>query len=333
MLELIYLLALLIGSTLIVWKGSEFLEGSSEKLSVYYELPPIVQGAIIAAIGSSFPELSSTVISSLLHGEFELGVSVIIGSAIFNILVIPSLSGIFSKDKLETNRDLVYKEAQFYMVAVATLFLDFSFAVIYYPQQEFHGKMTRLIALMPIALYLLYIFIQYQDTMDYQAETAVTLKVWKQWLQLLAALLIIVVGVEGMVRSVIGLGNILNTPSFLWGLTVIAAGTSISDAFVSIHSARNGRSITSIANVLGSNTFDLLIAVPVGVLIGGSVVIDFSMAAPLMAFLVFATVVLFVMIRTSLELDRLEAWTLLGVYGLFLLWMVLETAGITGVVS
>ncbi len=326
-------LAIIAVSVGVVWLGSGLLEKASTNLAAYYELPPVVQGAVIAAAGSSFPELSGIILSTVIHGEFELGVAVIAGSAIFNILVIPGLCGLFAKATLKSNRDLIYKEAQFYMVAVATLLLAFSFAVIYYPQQEFHGKMTRLIALMPIALYLLYIFIQYQDTMDYQAETAVTLKVWKQWLQLLAALLIIVVGVEGMVRSVIGLGNILNTPSFLWGLTVIAAGTSISDAFVSIHSARNGRSITSIANVLGSNTFDLLIAVPVGVLIGGSVVIDFSMAAPLMAFLVFATVVLFVMIRTSLELDRLEAWTLLGVYGLFLLWMVLETAGITGVVS
>lgn len=51
------------------------LEKSAERLASYYQLPPIVQGAVIEAVGSSFPELSSTVIATLIHGEFELGVS------------------------------------------------------------------------------------------------------------------------------------------------------------------------------------------------------------------------------------------------------------------
>ncbi|MDY6777428.1 MAG: sodium:calcium antiporter, partial [Candidatus Nanohaloarchaea archaeon] len=83
-------LVLAVVATGVVWWGSDHLERSSEKLSIHYGLPAIVHGAIIAAIGSSFPELSSTVISALVHGEFELGVAAIVGSAIFNILVIPS---------------------------------------------------------------------------------------------------------------------------------------------------------------------------------------------------------------------------------------------------
>ena len=336
MLKLIYLIALMIGSTLVVWKGSQFLEGSSEKLSVYYELPPIVQGAIIAAIGSSFPELSSTVISSLLHGEFELGVSVIIGSAIFNILVIPSLSGIFSKDTLDTNRDLVYKEAQFYMLAVAMLVLTFSFAVIYNPvagTSFLAGTINRKLALLPIALYCLYVFIQYQDTMDYQPKAEKQeVSPWKQWGLLILSLILILAGVEGMVRSAIGLGNFFNTPSFLWGLTVIAGGTSIADAFVSIRAAREGKTVTSLANTLGSNTFDLLIAIPIGIMIAGSAVINFSRAAPLMGILVLATIILFVFSRTDLEIKNWESYTMLSFYVLFVIWMILETIGITSIV-
>lgn len=336
MLELAFLLVLLILSTIIVWKGSELLESSSEKLAVYYELPPIVQGAIIAAIGSSFPELSSTVLSSLIHGEFELGVAVIVGSAIFNILVIPGFSGIFSKNTLEANRDLVYKEAQFYMLSVATLVLTFSFAVIYNPMNEANflaGVVDRRLALIPVALYFLYIFIQYQDTMDYQPEAEKhEITPWKKWGLLILSLALILLGVEGLVRSAIGLGDYFNTPSFLWGLTVVAAGTSISDAFVSIESARKGRAVTSLANVLGSNTFDLLVAIPAGILIAGSAVINFSRAAPLMGILVLATIILFVFTRTDLEIKNWESYTLLGFYIIFVAWMVLETIGVTSIV-
>ncbi|WP_202928117.1 hypothetical protein [Cyclobacterium salsum] len=51
--------------------------------------PPLVQGTLITAVGSSFPELSMTLVSTLIHGEFDLGVSAIVGSAIFNISLFP----------------------------------------------------------------------------------------------------------------------------------------------------------------------------------------------------------------------------------------------------
>jgi len=320
-------------STAVVWFGSGILERSSERLAAYYELPPIVQGAVIAAVGSSFPELSSTVLSTLVHGEFELGVAVIAGSAIFNILVIPGLCGLFSgASGLQANRDLVYKEAQFYMVAVATLLLTFSFAVIYNPLEGLVGEMTRLQAAIPVALYGLYLFIQYQDSVDFQTKAPSADRPGKQWLLLALSLLIILVGVEGLVRSAIGFGRALNTPSFLWGLTVIAAGTSISDAFYSIRAARAGKAVTSIANVLGSNTFDLLVAIPAGVLIAGATAINYAVAAPLMGFLVLATIILFVLIRINLNLTRTESLILLGMYGLFLAWMVLETIGVSSLI-
>ena len=138
--------------------------------------------------------------------------------------------------------------------------------------------------------------------------------------------------VEGMVRSAIGLGNIFNTPSFLWGITVIAAATSLPDAFVSIRAARKGQSIVSLANVLGSNIFDLLIAIPIGVLIAGASSINFARAAPMMGVLTLATIILFAMLRTKLALSKWECWLLLGLYAAFIGWMVLETFGITNVV-
>lgn len=92
MAGLLYYIALATISTVLIWKSSSLLEETSEKLAAYYGLPAVVQGAVIAAIGSSFPELSSTVISVIVHGNFELGIGAIVGSAIFNILLIPAVS-------------------------------------------------------------------------------------------------------------------------------------------------------------------------------------------------------------------------------------------------
>lgn len=333
-MELLLYIAVIIVSTAFVWQGSFLLEGASERLAAYYHLPAIVQGALIAAVGLSFPELSSTVLATLIHGEFDLGVAAIVGSAIFNILVIPGLSGLLGK-RLAADRVLVYKDAQFYITSVTVLLLAFAFALIYnpVPDSRWQGTMTCWIALIPVALYGLYIFLQYQDTAEHEAGDAPPdIRVGREWLRLLLSLVIIVAAVEGLVRSSIALGNILNTPSFLWGLTVIAAATSLPDAFVSMRAARRGEGIISIANVLGSNIFDLLIAIPIGVLIAGSATIDFAVAAPMMGVLTFATIVLFALLRTRLVLSKLECQVLLGLYIAFIVWMALETFGVTSVV-
>jgi cation:H+ antiporter len=139
---------------------------------------------------------------------------------------------------------------------------------------------------------------------------------------------VIAVGVEGLVRAALSLGDIFGTPSFLWGLTVIAAGTSLPDAIVSVRAARNDDSVTSLTNVLGSNTFNLLVAIPVGVLLSGSATINFLAAIPTMGFLAFATLVFVVFARTDLELTDREAYGFLGLYAVFLVWMTLESAGV-----
>ncbi|MBW5798664.1 sodium:calcium antiporter [Halomonas elongata] len=328
---LLWTLVAVVG-TAIIWWGSGLLERASERLSAYYQLPDIVQGAIVVAVGSSFPELSTTVISTLLHGEFELGVAAIVGSALFNILVIPALSGLTSRHPLTANRDLVYKEAQFYMIAVAVLTLTFSFAAIYHPSEGssgvIQGELTPLLALIPIALYGLYLFVQYQDTLEHESDVdASDIRPGREWLRLGLSLLVIVIGVEALVQAALNFGEIFDTPSFLWGITVVAAGTSIPDAFVSVRAARHGRGITSIANVLGSNTFDLLVCIPAGVLIAGGAMVNFSIAAPMMAALTAATVALFLMMRTRMVLSKPECVVLLALYLGFIVWIGAESFG------
>jgi cation:H+ antiporter len=324
-------------ATGIVWKGSGLLETSSERLSAYYRLPDIVQGAVVVAIGSSFPELSTVVISAAFHGAFDIGVAAIVGSALFNILVIPGLAGLIGREQLRANRDLVYKESQFYMIAVAALTLTFSFAVIYHPVDggsgTIQGEMTRGLALIPLLLYLLYAFVQYQDTLDHEAEQDPRdIRPLREWSKLGISLIIIVVGVEGLVRAAINFGEIFDTPGFLWGATVVAAGTSVPDAFVSVRAARAGRGITSLANVLGSNVFDLLVCIPIGILLAGASVINFSVGAPLMGILTAATIALFLMLRTRMVLSRIEAMALLGLYLLFLVWISAESFGVIDLV-
>jgi cation:H+ antiporter len=339
LVEVLTLLAIAVVATGVIWKGSAWLEHAAKGLSNHYGLPPVVQGAVVVAIGSSFPELSSAVIATVLHGSFDLGVSAIVGSAVFNLLVIPALAGLLT-DGVESDRNLVYKEAQFYMIAVSALLITFALAVIYYPtggDGVLKGEVTWFLALMPIGMYVVYVFTQWQDTADYDSDFEGEVNVLKEWALLLVSLAVIAAAVEGLIHAALGFGDLFNTPDFLWGLTVVAAGTSLPDALVSVRAAREGRGVTSLANVLGSNVFDLLVAVPAGVLAAAVVTgqpteINFGVAVPLMGFLTVATVGVFALLRTDLTLSRTESAGLLAGYVGFVVWMVLETLDVTGFV-
>lgn len=324
-------------TTGVIWIGSGWLEDSAETLSQYYGLPEVVQGSIVVAIGSSFPELASVVVTAL-SGSFGMGVGAIVGSAIANILVIPGLSGLASDEELDANRTLVYKEAQFYMIAVAALLITFSLAVIYFPvsgrEGELVGTVSRSLAIIPLALYALYIFIQWQDVSDHDAgDTSIDGSITRQWGLLIAGLGSILVAVESLVRAVEGLNATFGIPEFIAGILIISVVTSLPDTLVSVRAARSGKGVASIGNVLGSNTFDLLVAIPIGVLIVGDVAVSFSLAAPMMGVLTLATVLLFTVLRTGLQLTTVESYVLLGAYGVFAVWVVAETIGVVNVLA
>jgi cation:H+ antiporter len=323
---------LILFGTALLWVGTGWLEGAAEQLSAYYGLPAVVQGSIVVAIGSSFPEFT-TIVFSALAGVVDIGVGGIVGSAIFNILVIPGLAGLAADESLEASRDIVYKEAQFYMIAVSALVITFALAVIYVPVPDgaaLTGEITRPLAVIPLLLYGLYIFIQWQDVSDHEAvDLRDSISVGREWAKLLAGLVVIVIGVEELVVGVEAIGTTLGIPEFLAGLTIVAAATSLPDLLVSVRSARGGRGLTSLGNVLGSNTFDLLVAIPAGVIIVGGITIDFAVAVPMMGVLTLATVLLFTMLRTELSLTDFESYTLLAAYALFLVWIAAETAGVT----
>lgn len=342
MLETLVLIALAAcAASVLLYSSCSWLETSSHRLASRYGIPEIVKGSIITAISSSVPELATAVLALPVHQDFGLGLSAIIGSAIFNILVIPSSSVLARGGSLRASRELVFREAQFYLVSVSGLLLVISFAVIYDggapdgASQPVMGTLTRPLAFLPLALYGLYLFIQYQEVRDHRRVVVRDREVSapREWAILFSCIGLILVGVEVLLRCAIELGALLGTPTFLWGLTVVAAATSLPDTFISIRASMQGRSVSSISNVLGSNVFDLLVAIPLGVLIAGAVSVNFSQIVPMMAFLMLATIVMLVFMRRDMEISRWEAVLMLLLYVGFGLWMTAEAFGIVNLLG
>ncbi len=322
-------------TTALIWIGSGWIEDSAEGLATHYGIPPVIQGSVIVAIGSSFPEFASVIVTAAA-GVFDMGIGTIVGSAIFNILAIPALSGLAADNELDTNRELVYKEAQFYMIAVSALTIVFALAVIYAPVEtgSLSGEITRIMAVIPLLLYAMYLFIQWQDIGDYDAPTPpADFAVKRGWARLAGGLIVIAVTIQVLVDAVDWLRLAAGIPEFLAGVLIISAVTSIPDTLVSVRAAQEDRGLTSVGNVLGSNTFNLLVAIPVGVLLVGGVTVNFAVAAPMMGVLTVATMLLFTLLRTEMELTQVESGVLMGGYLLFVVWMIAETIGLIDILA
>ena len=217
------------------------------------------------------------------------------------------------------------------MLAVSALVITFALAVIYYPADAgapLVGSVTRPLALVPLGLYGLYLFVQWQDVGDHESDDAgAGIDLRREWGKLVAGLAVILVAVESLVGALEGLNATFGIPEFLAGVTLLAAATSFPDALISVRAARSGKGVTSLGNLLGSNTFDLLVAVPVGVLIAGSAPVSFAVAAPMMGVLTVATILLFAFLRTDLLLTDVESYGLVAAYLVFVGWVVGETVG------
>jgi cation:H+ antiporter len=92
-----------------------------------------------------------------------------------------------------------------------------------------------------------------------------------------------------------------------------------------VRAARRPVSVSSLSNALGSNIFDLLVVLPAGVLVAGTVTIDYPRMLPITAFLILATVVMLVLARRDFALSRRDGGVLLSLYAAFLLWMIAES--------
>jgi cation:H+ antiporter len=318
-------------STVLVWRACERLERAAHRLALQYGMPEIVKGSLLMAVSSSVPELATVVISTVAHGNFELGFAALLGSAIFNVLVIPAASVSVAPEGLRTSRAIVFQEVQFYLVGVLAFFLTLCLAVIYSsgPDRVSNVVLTRELALLPIAFYGLYLFFQYHEVRDHEPfrDNSAQIDARREWLALVFSVALVAVGVEVLVRCALRLGVLFDTPSYFWGLTLIAVATSVPDLFLSLRAAQQNQPAASLSNVFGSNDFDLLVVIPVGVLIAGDAIVDFNRTLPIMAALTGATVILAVLMRSRFRLRGREATLLATLYVLFLLWRTLESFG------
>ena len=335
----VYLLAVLTDRYFIV---------SLDVISTRLKLSNDVAGATLMAMGSSAPELAIALIALVRPGGHgDVGIGTIVGSALFNILVITGASAIARP--LRITWTIVTRDVLVYCGSVGLLlwaFLD--------------NRIDMMEAIIFIGFYAVYVggliwwsknrTHDYSKTHNIEAEIERlhsgddtllnNITVWIDKLffilmgnpktQYLRAFLVSIGLISGiswvLVESGISLANAVGVPPVIVALTILAPGTSDPDMISSIVVAKQGRGGMAIANAVGSNIFDILIGLGLPwmlIIISGRKYIE-VMATGIATstwLLLGSVLVLYVFMLTGRRLGRKEGYVLVIGYIVYVAWM------------
>lgn len=330
---LLYILALLVCFVLLARIVDLFFINSLDKISKDLHLSSDAAGATLMAVGSSAPELFVAIFAIFKPGEHQaIGIGSIVGSAIFNLLVIVGAAALVRKAKLTWQpaiRDLI-----FYTIAVVLLV-----AFIW------DGSFSMLEAGFFLVVYILYVLaaiywkrlLPYEDLPFDESEEKINDKKGfiaifdrilfplfpnkkHYYLVFLQSIIIIAALSWVLVELAVLISTALNIPESIVALTVIAVGTSIPDLFSSMIVARQGRGDMAVSNAVGSNIFDILVGLGLPFLIflaisGGTVDAGQGNLMSSVIILFASVVLLFILLVASKwKVGKFTGIILLGLY-------------------
>jgi len=284
---IVYILVLLLSFVVLARIVDLFFIASLDKISSDLRLSSDAAGATLMAVGSSAPELFVALFSVLKPGEHQaIGIGSIVGSAIFNLLVIVGAAAVVRKAQLSW--EPLIRDLFFYALAVGLLVTFI-----------WDGNFTLIEAVIFILVYVLYVvavvywrrWLPYEDTGDefidepirknkkarsrlvalhYASREQITglidkilrlifPKKERYYLVFLVSVILIAAISYVLVEVAVDSAHILQIPEAIIALTVLAVGTSIPDLFSSIIVARQGRGDMAVSNAIGSNIFDILV--------------------------------------------------------------------------
>jgi len=230
-------------------------------------------GATLMAAGSSAPELFIAIIALIYGGDnLEIGVGTIVGSALFNLLVIIGAVALVRKATVAWQP--MFRDIIFYIGSISLLYWAFS-----------DGKIETMEAFIFLVFYFIYVlavifwkrWFPYERIVEIQEEEDDDPS-WKKYLKPLdfivtkifpnakyiygnfaVSIIFIALLSWALVSCAVVISDFLGIPKYIIALTVLAFGTSVPDMISSIIVAKQGRGGMAISNALGSNIFDILI--------------------------------------------------------------------------
>ena len=272
------LLFLLVGFIFLIKGADLFVEGSSS-IAKKFKIPSMIIGLTIVAMGTSAPEASVSVASSLI-GQNDMSVANVVGSNFFNILVVLGVSTLFSK--LPVKESTIKDDVPFLIfISIVTLIFGIDFNI------------TRLEGVIFLGIFIWFILslIKQAKQNKENEDTVNELPMSKTVFYIILGLAGIVLGGDITVDSASAIATQFGLSENLIGLTIVAVGTSLPEFVTSVIATRKGETEIAIGNVVGSNIFNILFVLGIAAVLSPMTI---SVEAGIdIIFMIFITILLF----------------------------------------
>ena len=228
-------LILIVGMFFLI-KGADFFVDGSSSVAKIMKVPSVIIGLTIVALGTSLPEASVSITASIA-GNNELALSNVVGSNIFNTLVVVGCSALITPFIMD--RDIVKRDLLINILSSVVLFVLVLDGVL--------GRVDGVLLLVGLAGFLA-ILIRSAMKNRITEEVGEVLPLGKSVLFIVGGIITIILGGKLVVDSATIIAQHLGMSDTLIGLTVVSIGTSLPELVTSVVAARKGESGLSLGN-------------------------------------------------------------------------------------
>ena len=248
----------LIGGLLLILWGANALTDGASSVAKRFNIPDIVIGLTIVAFGTSAPELTVSV-SSAIKGSADMAIGNVVGSNLFNTLMIVGVTAMVAP--IMVTRNTLLKEIPLCILASLALLIFANDSILNGTFENTIGISDGLILLCFFAIFMSYTFAiagnGQSGNNEADGEEIKVLPIWKSALFILGGLGALIGGGSLFVDGASGIARSLGVSESIIGLTLVAGGTSLPELATSVVAALKKNPEMAIGNVVGSNLFNI----------------------------------------------------------------------------
>ena len=324
------IIILLLGFVLFVKGADIFVEGSST-IAKILKIPPLIIGLTIVAFGTSAPEAAVS-ITAALNGQNGMAMGNVVGSNIFNLLMVVGISGFIKT--LSVDKAIISKEFPFLLLTSILLFVLTFDVSLQGTTTNILSRGDGLVLLMFFAIFMYSLLksalssmnnpsleetsisfdsssIGYNDDILVKEKTNSKVLI-KNILASVIGIILIILGGNMVVSSASNIASDFGVSDQLIGLTIVSIGTSLPEFVTSIIAAIKGESSIALGNVIGSNMFNILFV------LGASATISPMSIDPVLfidtLFMIIVTLITYLFAIQKRDINKVESIVLVLLY-------------------
>ena len=326
---LILVLVFLVIGFAFLMKGADFFVEGSSSIAKRLKVPPIIIGLTIVAMGTSLPETAVSVTASLVNNN-ELAVSNVVGSNIFNLMVVVGVCSILTP--ILVQKETIKRDIPFSMIC-AFLLLGLGILAVGDKSGMTLGHLDGMILL---GFFAGYIVAMIQSAMKARAagknveiegieelEEEIGILSWpKSILFIVGGALAIAFGGDLTVDAASRIAIDLGMSQTLIGLTIIAMGTSLPELVTSIVASRKDEVDMALGNAIGSNVFNILMVLGIASAISPISIITENIID--LCVLIVFTICVWIFAGTKKKIGRIEGFSMVALYVIYAVYIIIR---------